>query len=162
MANGKAHDRFNLLALVIILIASFAIKIELSFTLSFILGFLFSTYVFGPDSDLGPKKRIGLFGTFLYPYRLFFKHRGLSHHFLIGTLSRVIYLGIILGLGVWMIKQMGGLEKLISMQKMILSRYDQSWPIKLSAAFLLGQFCSDLSHLFLDKLSDLLKRLNPF
>lgn len=56
-------------------------------------------HVFGglclsPDLDIRsrPLKRWGIFKVFWYPYRDFFKHRGVSHWLFVGSLTRLGYL----------------------------------------------------------------------
>ena len=91
MANGKAHDRFNIFIGTFIVAVMFATKMDFAIILSFTAAYLFSTLILSPDIDLGPKKRAGLLRPLIYPYSMFFKHRGFSHHLILGTLSRVIY-----------------------------------------------------------------------
>ncbi|MEI6241827.1 MAG: DUF2227 family putative metal-binding protein [Chlamydiota bacterium] len=62
--------------------------------------FLYGTYFMNPDMDMaGQIKLFSWKGLFTLPFRvyaLFFHHRGISHRFLLGTLTRIIFLaGII-------------------------------------------------------------------
>ncbi len=61
--------------------------------------FIFATFFLSPDLDLAHK--IPLFswrGLFSIPFRLysrFFRHRGLSHIIAVGTISRILWLGLL-------------------------------------------------------------------
>lgn len=58
------------------------------------LGVLFSNFLCSPDMDLKqshPQKNWGLFQLYWLPYAKLFKHRGISHFPILGTLSRVFW-----------------------------------------------------------------------
>ena len=66
-------------------------------------GYVLSTIGIHPDQDIGGGKRIHseqghLWGSFLYywtiPYGWIFDHRGISHVHLVGTLTRVLVMGL--------------------------------------------------------------------
>ena len=63
----------------------------------FIIGFFIGTVLLSPDIDLKsePARRCGIACT---PYRKIFSHRGISHHWLWGTVTRIIYVLVIIGL----------------------------------------------------------------
>jgi uncharacterized metal-binding protein len=70
-----------------------------SVVLSFCGGYLFSLFWISPDLDLARNKtrqRWGVFGMIWTPYDWIFRHRGLSHSVVFGTLTRLIYLFLIL------------------------------------------------------------------
>ncbi len=71
--------------------------------LAFALGYLLSTFGVYPDQDIHhvriyPERRYPIWGSFLYywslPYGLLFKHRGVSHWPIVGTLTRVVFMGL--------------------------------------------------------------------
>jgi uncharacterized metal-binding protein len=71
---------------------------------SFTLSYLFSSVLLSPDLDLATSRstRRWRAARFLWcPYVLIFRHRGLSHHLLLGPLSRIAYLGALLALLLW-------------------------------------------------------------
>ena len=53
-----------------------------------------------------PKKRTGILQYVLYPYSILFKHRGLSHSILFGTLLRFIYGLVIFGILIFVLGKM--------------------------------------------------------
>lgn len=66
----------------------------------FVVSYLVSSLWLSPDLDLkrnNALRRWGLFRWIWWPYSQLFKHRGLSHHILWGPLSRIVYLGILVG-----------------------------------------------------------------
>ena len=71
--------------------------------LAFALGYLLSTYGVYPDQDIHhvriyPERRYPVWGSILYywslPYGHLFKHRGPSHLPVVGTLTRVLFMGL--------------------------------------------------------------------
>ncbi len=70
---------------------------------AFLVGYLLSTYGVYPDQDIHhlriyPERQYRIWGSFLYywslPYGLLFKHRGISHTPIVGTLTRVLFMGL--------------------------------------------------------------------
>lgn len=65
-------------------------------TLIFAGAFIYGTFFLHPDVDLARKIRLfSLKGLFTFPFRsysLFFRHRGISHTPVIGTLTRILWL----------------------------------------------------------------------
>ena len=101
MANYKTHTKFNLfLALPILLgLGFYLLPLTLSQLALFAGAFTYSTLYMSPDVDLAYQiKFLSLRGLLTLPFRPYswvFKHRGLSHTPIIGTLTRVIYLALI-------------------------------------------------------------------
>ncbi len=61
----------------------------------FVLAYLFGTFLLSPDMDLArsdPMRNWGLLHFVWRPYVQMFKHRGVSHMPVVGTLTRVLYL----------------------------------------------------------------------
>jgi uncharacterized metal-binding protein len=62
---------------------------------AFSSGFAFSMLFLSPDLDLarsGPMRRWGRLAFLWWPYAKLFRHRGVSHHVLWGSLTRLVYL----------------------------------------------------------------------
>ena len=64
-------------------------------------GYLLSTIGINPDQDIARRtfaERQSFWGLFLYiwtlPYGILFKHRGISHEHVIGTITRVLIMGL--------------------------------------------------------------------
>lgn len=98
MANGKAHERINLIFLAVGIIISVAlIKNNSTFEgLFIIVGYIIGTFFIGPDLDLRsrPFKRWGWFQFVWVPYQTF-KHRSIwTHGYVIGDVIRYAYLSI--------------------------------------------------------------------
>lgn len=70
-------------------------------TAIFALAYLVSSLLLSPDLDLrhnSARRRWGPLGFLWVPYFTIFKHRGMSHSFLLGSLTRLVYLGAVFGL----------------------------------------------------------------
>lgn len=67
-------------------------------TVAFIGSYLFSSLFLSPDLDLyssRPSRRWGIARVLWLPYSGLFRHRRLSHHVLVGPLTRILYLGAV-------------------------------------------------------------------
>jgi uncharacterized metal-binding protein len=98
MPSGQTHDRITLVSLPLVVSSSLLLTHNAEYTLITAGTFLFSGMMFGPDLDIYSVqyKRWGLMRRLWLPYRKLFSHRSIfSHGFIIGTLIRVIYLGLI-------------------------------------------------------------------
>ena len=166
MAQGKNHDRINLIVgtvLASLLWISLKSFLLLGF---FSSGWLFSTFIFSPDSDFMPKKRAGILRFVLYPYALLFKHRGVSHSFIWGTLTRLIYLILMTFLGIFVLSKMDYLktnhEDFLAIILDIIRNFNLENPFYLAMVWLyLGMFGADFTHVLTDKVSTFLKKLLP-
>ncbi len=74
--------------------------------IGFVLSFLVGTFLVTPDLDLAESKvraknRWGILGHLWVPYGHIFSHRGMSHSWVFGPTSRLIYM-VILGTLAWM------------------------------------------------------------
>lgn len=98
MPNYSSHLILNFFALsglyVLYVQHPFLTTIQLAM---FIIGFFIGTVFLSPDIDIKSEsaRRCGIACT---PYRKMFSHRGVSHHWLWGTVTRIIYVLIIIGL----------------------------------------------------------------
>ncbi|ABE51616.1 metal-binding protein [Methanococcoides burtonii] len=111
MPGGKTHDTINIAVLIIILAGIFYLIMgnlsEMAaryldiYTISVLsLSYIFATFFLSPDLDIEskPYKRWKMFRILWWPYKVIFKHRGLSHNPIIGPLSIVINLALIVAL----------------------------------------------------------------
>ena len=101
MPSGRTHDRVTLWSSPIIAAATLYLtkRADLAFWVSG--GFLVSGLIFGPDLDLYSfhYKRWGIFRWLWKPYQQAIKHRSIwSHGPIVGTIGRLLYLGLWLGL----------------------------------------------------------------
>lgn len=111
MANGRTHETINLVALGTIA-AGYAYGLSQGLgpdldlvappplRLSFVISFLVGTFLVTPDLDLAEnrvraKSNWGLLGLLWIPYGSLFKHRGLSHSWFVGPLTRLAYLALL-------------------------------------------------------------------
>lgn len=164
MAKGTTHDRINLLTGAVL--TGILIGFEKSWIIvaGFVAGFLLSTLILSPDLDLGPKKRAGVLRIFLYPYSLFFAHRGRSHSFLFGTLTRIFY-GFFVFIVINTIShQMGYIEHNVFESLEFLTSYIEGYNYQLLSYKLLtwtflGMFLADSLHIFADRIYSRFKRL---
>ena len=108
MPSGKTHTRIDLFLLVFILgaawyfwpsLVKFFGRDEMAeYGIVFVVTYLFGTYLLSPDMDLNtsdPMKNWGVLRLLWRPYANVFKHRGLSHMPIVGTLTRVVYILIV-------------------------------------------------------------------
>ena len=105
--DGKTHDAINAAVLTIVLIGFYyAFREGIapvtayldSYTIAaFSVAYIFATLFLSPDLDISskPYKRWGILRILWWPYKELFKHRGLSHHPVIGPLSIVLNLAVI-------------------------------------------------------------------
>jgi uncharacterized metal-binding protein len=101
LPSGRTHDRVTLWSLPLIAGGTLyaTARADLAFWVSG--GFLFSGLIFGPDLDLYSfhYKRWGMLRWMWQPYQKAIKHRSIwSHGPLIGTIGRILYLGLWLSL----------------------------------------------------------------
>lgn len=98
MPNYKAHVAVNVAVGLPLVLA--ALKYTVSFTPTELFGFsaafLYGTLFLHPDMDIAYKTKLlswkGLLTLPFRPYSLLFRHRGISHMPVIGTLTRVLWL----------------------------------------------------------------------
>ncbi len=100
MPNGKNHNIINITVLVIIISGLYSLSTRADIVLPmeylnfqttsvFSMSYLFGTFYLSPDLDIdsSPYGRWGIFRFLWWPYKVMFKHRGLSHHFIFGPLT---------------------------------------------------------------------------
>ncbi|WP_196214075.1 metal-binding protein [Methanolobus vulcani] len=105
--DGKTHDAINAAVLTIVLagfyyavregIDPFITYLDNYTIIIFSAAYIFATLFLSPDLDINSKPYIrwGILKGIWWPYKEIFKHRGLSHHPVIGPLSIVLNLLII-------------------------------------------------------------------
>lgn len=101
MPSGRTHDSITLWSLPLIAGVTFERTRSSSLALLVSAGFLFSGLMFGPDLDIYSRqyKRWGPLRWIWLPYRKVLRHRSfLSHGPIVGTLVRIGYLLLWLGL----------------------------------------------------------------
>lgn len=97
MPSGRTHDSITLWSLPIVALTTFGLTQSGNLTVLVSGGFLFAGLMFGPDLDIYSQqyKRWGILRWIWLPYRRSLRHRSIfSHGAIIGTIGRVLYLGI--------------------------------------------------------------------
>ncbi|GAP97776.1 metal-binding protein [Leptolyngbya sp. NIES-2104] len=97
MPSGRTHDSITLWSLPIVALSTFGLTQSSNLTLLVSGGFLFAGLMFGPDLDIYSQqyKRWGILRWIWLPYRRSLRHRSIfSHGAIIGTIGRILYLGI--------------------------------------------------------------------
>ena len=108
MPDGKNHNKINITVLIVLLSGFFALfkrydvdlfaeYINFQSVLIFSIFYLFGTFFLSPDLDIqsAPYKRWGPFKFLWWPYKVLFKHRGMSHHPVFGPLTIIINFSLI-------------------------------------------------------------------
>ncbi|BAU12004.1 hypothetical protein LEP3755_25290 [Leptolyngbya sp. NIES-3755] len=97
MPSGRTHDSITLWSLPIVALIAFGLTQSGNLTLLVSGGFLFAGLMFGPDLDIYSQqyKRWGILRWIWLPYRRSMRHRSIfSHGAIIGTIGRILYLGV--------------------------------------------------------------------
>jgi uncharacterized metal-binding protein len=100
MPAGKTHDKITLWLMPLIIGGGFGVTRSDRLTLLMAIAFGFSGLMFGPDLDIYSRQyqRWGWLRWMWLPYRKLVRHRSpLSHGFLIGTVLRLLYVGVFTG-----------------------------------------------------------------
>lgn len=150
MPSYRTHNNFNLL-LILPLVAT-GVYLYLNPTHLqlgiFIASFVYATLFMSPDVDVANKiKLLSLRGLFSIPfksYAFFFKHRGISHSLILGTLTRVVWLFLFVALLLY------GLDQWVFVKDHTTS-FVKLYKKELLFAFA-AIFIADAAHVFLDRL----------
>ena len=112
MASGRTHEITNLTTLVALTTGyAFAFsrghQLPQELLLAFAVWFLIGTYLITPDLDLAEgrvnaKTNWGILGLLWIPYGKVFSHRGWSHTWLVGPMTRLVYLAGVFYLLDWL------------------------------------------------------------
>ncbi|MFB9992542.1 metal-binding protein [Deinococcus oregonensis] len=107
--SGRVHNLINIAVFSVgaggVLIASnqHLVTVVPLQALYFTLAYAAGTFLLSPDLDLAEghvnsKRYWGVLGFLWVPYGMIFSHRGLSHTWILGPLTRLAYLGIMVGI----------------------------------------------------------------
>jgi uncharacterized metal-binding protein len=107
LPSGKVHNLINASSYAVLAGTACYLHFGLHFpvdtleVLRFSVAFWAGTLLLSPDLDLAEqnvssKKAWGLLGFLWYPYGVLFSHRGLSHTWVVGPLTRLVYLALLL------------------------------------------------------------------
>ncbi|PTA69334.1 metal-binding protein [Deinococcus arcticus] len=151
--SGRVHNLINIAAYSVLaagaLIATRQELVVLSpaQALQFTLAFAAGTFLLSPDLDLAEgrvdsKRHWGVLGVLWVPYGMLFSHRGWSHTWLVGPLTRLLYVALIAAL-VW-----GALLYLVP--GMTLPQWPQTFTLQALWPPLLGYYLSQWLHLMAD------------
>ncbi len=98
MSNYRTHTKINLFFTfpVLLFIGALLTLPEAKYVWTFAISFLYATFFMTPDLDLANSIRLlslrGLFSVPFRSYAFIFRHRGMSHSLLLGTLTRLCWL----------------------------------------------------------------------
>jgi uncharacterized metal-binding protein len=99
MPNGRTHDKISLITTPIIGTTCFYISnYDIKTTMIILISHMFASFMFNGDLDMNskPYNRWWLFKMIWIPYQIMFHHRSyFTHGIIIGTIIRIIYVGII-------------------------------------------------------------------
>jgi uncharacterized metal-binding protein len=162
MPNGRTHETINLLTFASLagayryaqtqgLLTAFEPIITPQSLGLFSLSFLVGTFLVTPDLDLAEnhvraKSNWGLLGLLWVPYGEMFSHRGLSHTWLVGPLTRLIYM-IVVGLALsWVVS---AAAPLFGYRFSVQTQLHDNW-LELALGALTGYYLSQWLHLIAD------------
>ncbi|MFC4425543.1 metal-binding protein [Deinococcus navajonensis] len=153
MPSGRVHNLINIAAYSVLAAAALVASRQDVLTITpaqafnFTLAFAAGTFLLSPDLDLAEgrvdsKRHWGVLGVLWVPYGMLFSHRGLSHTWVVGPLTRLLYLAVMVGLVV-------GLLRFVA-PSFALPAIPQPVSLKVLAPLLLGYYLSQWLHLVAD------------
>ena len=155
MPSGRVHEAINLSVLGLATAAYWVYQQDLEVAqpalAAFVGGYLLGTFLVTPDLDLAEqqvraKGRWGWLGWFWVPYGWMFAHRGLSHTWIVGPLTRILYLGAMGMVAYWFLTAiLGYLGFHINLQAQL-----KAPPREILWALALGYYASQWLHLITD------------
>ncbi len=162
MADGRRHETVNLLALGGLGVAWFWSRslgtqlvpdqlFPLPARAAFVVSYLVGTFLVTPDMDLAnrsvrAKRHWGVLGILWVPYGAIFRHRGLSHSWFAGPLTRLLYLLVLALALIEFIRVLGGwLGFTFELRASVYGQW--GWLLAGSAV---GYYLSQWLHLLLD------------
>ncbi len=104
MPNGSTHDLITILTAPVIAVATYYFTRDIKTTTIVIVAFLFASFMFNGDLDTNssPYNRWWILKMFWIPYQLMFDHRSIfTHGIIIGTVIRLLYVGIVPVIYLW-------------------------------------------------------------
>lgn len=117
----------------------------------FSLSYLIGTFLVTPDLDLAEssvrsKSNWGLLGLLWVPYGAMFSHRGLSHTWFVGPLTRLVYMVVVALALSWLVS---ALAPAFGYSLSIRAQLLDDWP-QLALGALAGYYLSQWLHLLAD------------
>ena len=151
--SGRVHNLINIAAYSVLAAGVlYATRTDLlvvtqAQTLNFTLGFMAGTFLLSPDLDLSEgrvdsKRHWGLLGFLWIPYGMLFSHRGLSHTWILGPLTRIAYMAVVIALIVGLLRSFA--------PDVQLPRIPQPISLKFLLPIILGYYFSQWLHLIAD------------
>ena len=104
MPCGKTHDKITAYTTPVVGVLSYVVTADIKIAAILMFTYIFASMMFNGDLDTNSKpfNRWWLFKMIWIPYQLMFKHRSVfTHGIIIGTVVRLLYLGIIPFLILW-------------------------------------------------------------
>lgn len=155
MPSGKTHLRVEIALLLLCwlpLAVWFLVEewIGSNEIVAFVFAYGFSALFLSPDLDLRtsrPYLRWGLLRFLWAPYALVFRHRKLSHHLLLGPLSRIAYLSMLV---------LGSTFAYMAYARRVIP--DLRLPAGILSAIGCGLYVPNLTHVLLDRMCSSLRR----
>ena len=104
MPDGKTHDKISIYTTPIVGILTYVITKDIKITAFLMFTYVFASFMFNGDLDTHSKpfNRWWVFKMIWIPYQIMFTHRSIfTHGIIIGTVVRILYLGIIPFIVLW-------------------------------------------------------------
>lgn len=105
MPNGRTHDKITFILLPVIGLLSYYFTTDIKSTSILMFTYFFASIMFNGDLDTNskPYNRWFILKMIWIPYQLMFTHRSIfTHGIIIGTVIRLLYLGIIPFIIIWL------------------------------------------------------------
>ena len=162
MAKGRTHELINLAVLPPVIY-----YLNPSDFISFLVGYLVGTFLITPDNDLylsKPNSRWKVLKFIWIPYAKIFRHRGISHIPIYGTITKIVYLSFIVVVFLYLIKAFLNLLipdnnlKVLTLNKVDLSNFLNNVSF---LSFFFGLILDEIVHIFTDIIYSSFKKLKP-
>lgn len=104
MPNGKTHDKISIYTTPVVGVLTYVVTKDIKITALLMSAYVFASFMFNGDLDTHsrPFNRWWLFKMIWIPYQMMFTHRSVfTHGLIIGTVVRLLYLGIIPFIILW-------------------------------------------------------------
>ncbi|WP_425146265.1 metal-binding protein [Deinococcus sp.] len=161
MPSGRVHNLINIAAFAglsagaLFLTSLRGVVITPLQAATFSVGFAVGTFLLSPDLDLASghvdsKRRWGPLGFLWVPYGLLFSHRGLSHTWILGPLTRLAYLALMTALIWGLLRVAGRFVPALTLPLPNLPPSLRLIALKVAAPLLLGYYLSQWLHLIAD------------
>ncbi|WP_189100281.1 metal-binding protein [Deinococcus knuensis] len=153
MPSGRVHNLINIAAYSVLaagtLVASRQELVSVTSVqaLNFTLAYAAGTFLLSPDLDLAEgrvdsKRHWGILGVLWVPYGMMFSHRGLSHTWILGPLTRLAYLAVMVALVVGLLSYV--------VPSLRFPALPEPLDVAVLAPFALGYYLSQWLHLIAD------------